>query len=296
MAVNISNTAHYKKGEKLPDGTIAKRGVVWNTKTGKRVTGTVMMAGAGQGGMSATKSYKGGRSVASIKASKQKGRRAAVDKTPSSPTPKKEMTAAAKKAKQVRTGRRAVDTAGRAGMAMAREKSGASQRPVSDESKRVSRRAGATPTTTSANKYGITGYARGVGGVGAAATQSRVNQMKKEYGASTARGAMRAKGREDQRNQLRNVAGVAAGTIGPALLATPAGAAAAGAAGRAAASAAGRTAAAAGKVTRPVLGGTSKSGKSTSNRVSVALLKAQKRLERAKAARAKAAKAKGKKK
>lgn len=295
MAVSISNTKHYKKGDKLPDGTIAKRGVVWNTKTGKRVTGAVMMAGAGQGGMSATKSYKGGRSVASIKASKQKGRRAAVDKT-SSPTPKKEMTAAAKTAKQVRTGRRAVDTAGRAGTAMAREKSGASQRPVSDESKRVSRRTGATPTTTSANKYGITGYARGVGGVGAAATQSRVNQMKKEYGASTARGAMRAKGREDQRNQLRNVAGVAAGTIGPALLATPAGAAAAGAAGRAAASAAGRTAAAAGKVTRPVLGGTSKSGKSTSNRVSVALLKAQKRLERAKAARAKAAKAKGKKK
>ena len=41
MAVNISNTKYYKKGEKLPDGTTAKRNIVWNTKTGKRVTGTV---------------------------------------------------------------------------------------------------------------------------------------------------------------------------------------------------------------------------------------------------------------
>lgn len=63
MAVQVSDTKHFKKGEKLPDGTTAKRGVVWNTKTGKRVTGKVLMASAGQGGMGATKSYKGGRSV-----------------------------------------------------------------------------------------------------------------------------------------------------------------------------------------------------------------------------------------
>lgn len=64
MAVSISNTKHYKKGEKLPDGTTAKRGVVWNTKTGKRVTGTVTMTSAA--GVAAKK-YKGGRSVTSIK-------------------------------------------------------------------------------------------------------------------------------------------------------------------------------------------------------------------------------------
>lgn len=63
MAVRISNTKHYKKGDKLPDGSIAKRGVVLNTKTGKPVTGKVIMTSAGQGGMGATKSYKAGRVV-----------------------------------------------------------------------------------------------------------------------------------------------------------------------------------------------------------------------------------------
>ena len=63
MAVNISNTKHFKKGEKLPDGTTAKRGVVWNTKTNRRVTGKVLMTAAGQGAMGATKSYKAGRAV-----------------------------------------------------------------------------------------------------------------------------------------------------------------------------------------------------------------------------------------
>ena len=75
MAINISNTAHYKKGEKLPDGSIAKRGVVINKTTGKRVTGKVTMTAAGQGGMGATKSYKAGRSVSAMKrtASKKNG-------------------------------------------------------------------------------------------------------------------------------------------------------------------------------------------------------------------------------
>lgn len=75
MPVNISNTKHYKKGEKLPDGSIAKRGVVYNTKTGRPVTGKVLMSAAGQGGMGATKSYKAGRSVAAMKraASKKNG-------------------------------------------------------------------------------------------------------------------------------------------------------------------------------------------------------------------------------
>ena len=63
------------------------------------------------------------------------------------------------------------------------------------------------------------------------------------------------------------------------------GAAAAGA--RAAGSAAARTAAGASRVTRPVLGGTSKSGRSTSNKAAVAAFKAQKRLEAVKKALAK---------
>jgi hypothetical protein len=72
MAVSISNTKHYKKGDKLPDGSIAKRGVVYNTQTGRPVTGKVMMSAAGQGGMGAIKSYKGGRSVAAMKKSTSK--------------------------------------------------------------------------------------------------------------------------------------------------------------------------------------------------------------------------------
>lgn len=81
MAVNISNTKYFKKGEKLPDGTTAKRGIVWNTKTGKRVTGTVQMApaSAGAGTAGSTKSYKGGRSVAALQRTAAK--KAAAKKT-----------------------------------------------------------------------------------------------------------------------------------------------------------------------------------------------------------------------
>jgi len=41
MATSQSDTAWFKKGDKLPDGTIAKKSLVWNTKTGKRQTGAV---------------------------------------------------------------------------------------------------------------------------------------------------------------------------------------------------------------------------------------------------------------
>jgi hypothetical protein len=41
MAVSQSDTKWFKKGSKLPDGTIAKKSLVWNTKTGKRVQGKV---------------------------------------------------------------------------------------------------------------------------------------------------------------------------------------------------------------------------------------------------------------
>ena len=73
MAVNISNTKHFKKGEKLPDGSTAKRGVVINTKTGKRVTGTVLMGTSGAS--ASTKKYKAGRSVSAMKAKAEKIRK-----------------------------------------------------------------------------------------------------------------------------------------------------------------------------------------------------------------------------
>jgi hypothetical protein len=73
MAVNISDTKHFKKGEKLPDGSTAKRGVVINTKTGKRVTGTVLMGASGAS--ASTKKYKAGRSVSAMKAKAEKVRK-----------------------------------------------------------------------------------------------------------------------------------------------------------------------------------------------------------------------------
>lgn len=102
MAVKISNTAHFKKGEKLPDGTIAKRGVVWNTKTGKRVTGTVVMSGSGVGAMSATKSYKGGRAVSAAKKTAAKKPAPATTRKPSPPA-KKTGAPPAKKVDKINT-------------------------------------------------------------------------------------------------------------------------------------------------------------------------------------------------
>lgn len=88
--------------------------------------------------------------------------------------------------------------------------------------------------------------------------------------------------------QRKNAAGIL-GLTGAAALAagTPLGVGAAAAGARAAGSAAARTAAGASRVTRPVLGGTSKSGRSTSNKAAVAAFKAQKRLEAVKKALAK---------
>lgn len=164
MAVNIRDTKHFKKGEKLPDGTTAKRGVVWNTKTNKRVTGKVVMSASGQGGMGATKSYKAGRSVSSMKRAAAKKNAAASrprtktgsGSSPSSgsptptPKPKREMSAAAKRAKQTRTGRRVADTAGRAGMTMAREKRGLTSTPT----QRFSSSAANNMTYNQKKKYG----------------------------------------------------------------------------------------------------------------------------------------------
>ncbi len=116
MAVDISDTKHYKKGDKLPDGTIAKRGVVWNTKTGKRVTGTVMMSAVGQGGMGATKSYKAGRAVVAAKKSPTKKSSVSSTKSggsrPSGPKAgdDKSVTPPAKKVDKINT-RRARDRA-----------------------------------------------------------------------------------------------------------------------------------------------------------------------------------------
>ncbi len=106
--------------------------------------------------------------------------------------------------------------------------------------------------------------------------------------------AMRAKRLEDTRNQGRNAAAIAGLVAGPALLATGPGAAAAGVAGRAVAAGGARIAAGAGRAARPVIGGPSKSGKSTSNKLSVAALRAQRAIERRKAAIAKAKKARKK--
>lgn len=107
MAVNISNTKYYKKGEKLPDGTTAKRGTAWNTKTNKPLTGKVVMPSAGQGGMSGVKSYKGGRSVASIdraKARKQAAvsRRSSTSSSSSSSASRPAGPSAAAKARAAR--------------------------------------------------------------------------------------------------------------------------------------------------------------------------------------------------
>lgn len=186
MAVNISDTKHFKKGEKLPDGTTAKRGVVWNTKTNKRVTGKVVMSASGQGGMGATKSYKAGRSVSSMKRAAAKKNAAASrprtktgsGSSPSSgsptptPKPKREMSAAAKRAKQTRTGRRVADTAGRAGMTMAREKSGMSSSGPR-QSSQASNKTPSNLTGFSGNKPGSIGRRGGFGGMQSAKPASQ---------------------------------------------------------------------------------------------------------------------------
>lgn len=73
MAVRISNTKHFKKGEKLPNGETAKRGTVWNTRTNRPVTGTVVMGASGAS--ASTKKYKAGRSVSAMKAKAEKARK-----------------------------------------------------------------------------------------------------------------------------------------------------------------------------------------------------------------------------
>lgn len=83
---------------------------------GKPLTGRVKM---GNGNIAV---YKDGKRV--ISQAPKKAAAPTVRKQSDKPKPPREMSPAAKKAKETRTGRRAVDTAGRAGMAMARDKSG----------------------------------------------------------------------------------------------------------------------------------------------------------------------------
>lgn len=124
------------------------------------------------------------------------------------------------------------------------------------------------------------GNVRGVGqmqGMTAAQKSKRLKEAeaKRRYDRSAA----------GQRKNNLGILGLTAGAAG--LAASPVGAGLAAAGARAAGTAGARAAAGAGRVTRPVLGGTSKSGKSTSNKAAVAAFKAQKRLEAVKKALAK---------
>jgi hypothetical protein len=283
MAVDIRNTKHYKKGEKLPDGSTAKRGVVINTTTGKRVTGKVIMSAAGQGGMGATKTYKAGRSVSAMKAKAEKTRKSLAPASGGGTRSKPKFEEGDRKRgpngrmNVYRNGRwqpvDQVKTASARDRAMAGRPGQTKASASSDESKRVSRRPQATKVPGKA--AATSGYVRGIGGMGAAQIKTRSEQLKKQYGTKTLRGALARKSAEDRRNQVRDALGIATATIGPALLATPAGAAAVGAAARGAASAGRAAAKGADKVTRPVIGGTSKSGKSTSNKAAIAAFKAK---------------------
>jgi hypothetical protein len=61
-AISQSDTMWVKKGDKLPDGSIAKRGVLWDTKNKKRVTGAVKLVEATKRGKAGeTLSVKAGR-------------------------------------------------------------------------------------------------------------------------------------------------------------------------------------------------------------------------------------------
>ena len=94
---------------------------------GKPLTGRVKM---GNGNIAV---YKAGKRVIAQTAKKSSSPTATKDE---SPARTKDMTPAAKRAKAMRTGRRMADTAGRAGMALARDKSG---KPSSTPTSGVSR-------------------------------------------------------------------------------------------------------------------------------------------------------------
>jgi hypothetical protein len=81
-AISQSDTMWVKKGDKLPDGSIAKRGVVWDTKNKKRVTGAVKL-------VQATKRGKAGETL-SLKAGRYtKSGAGAGKKVGTNPPPKK---------------------------------------------------------------------------------------------------------------------------------------------------------------------------------------------------------------
>jgi hypothetical protein len=79
-AISQSDTMWVKKGDKLPDGSIAKRGVLWDTKSKKRVTGAVKLVQATKRGKAGeTLSVKAGRYTKSGAGAGKKVAKAADD-------------------------------------------------------------------------------------------------------------------------------------------------------------------------------------------------------------------------
>lgn len=182
MAVNISNTKHYKKGDKLPDGSIAKRGVVYNTKTGRPVTGKVLMSAAGQGGMGATKSYKGGRSASAMKRTSSKkngaGKTNSGGSDSSNPTP----PSAAEKARQ----RRLDQNKGVKGGTIRAGSAGRGVRKYNAKTGRWERVSGVTGVSSVANQNQNQSSSRGRGRGSTSATVSAAKAAGAAKGATSA--------------------------------------------------------------------------------------------------------------
>lgn len=76
MATSQSDTKWFKKGSKLPDGTTAKKSLVWNTKTGKRQTGAVsIVKSSGSVKKGTTVKYKAGANKGTVALQKGAGQR-----------------------------------------------------------------------------------------------------------------------------------------------------------------------------------------------------------------------------
>lgn len=182
MAVNISNTKHYKKGDKLPDGSIAKRSVVYNTKTGRPVTGKVLMSAAGQGGMGATKSYKAGRSVSAMKRTASKkngaGKTNSGGSDSSNPTP----PSAAEKARQ----RRLDQNKGVKGGTIRAGSAGRGVRKYNAKTGRWERVSGVTGVSSVANQNQNQSSSRGRGRGSTSATVSAAKAAGAAKGATSA--------------------------------------------------------------------------------------------------------------
>jgi len=183
MAVNISNTKHFKKGEKLPDGTTAKRGVVWNTKTGKRVTGKVVMTSAGSGGMGATKTYKAGRAVSAAK-KKSSGKTVSSGATTSAkPTQTQSNPNAGVKVGTLRKGPRGALNRWN-GSRWVRASQGSSYQAGSGQTAKSSSRGATSGTVSSAMAKKKGSYTAGTGG-GSAYNKAMTKGRTSKYGAQT---------------------------------------------------------------------------------------------------------------